>query len=126
MWAVSGFYAKGSPGLNFINVVRVWIFINVVRVRILSRIESRSGFYWCSPGPSPDYINQSPGVSPNVFCVSAPDFINFSVRVWILSSKSGSGCVSRFYSIRVRVRVWILSSMSGSGSGFYQHPSNAH
>ena len=60
MWAGSGFYAKGSPGPDF---------TNVVRVRILSRIESAagSGFYWCSPGP--DYINQSPGVSPDVFVV---------------------------------------------------------
>ena len=46
-------------------------FINVLWVRILSRIESGSGpgFYWCNPGPGADYINQSPGVSPDVFVV---------------------------------------------------------
>ena len=106
---------KCSPGPDF---------ISVVRVRILSRIESSgsaSGFYCCSPGPGPgpDYIIQSPSVSPDVFVVR--------LRILSICFSSGSGSESRsvsgsvFYSIRVRVRVRILSNMSGSG--FYQHPS---
>ena len=87
MWVGTELYAKGSSGPDF---------INVVRVRILSRTESGFGLY------------QSPGVSPAVFMV----------RVRILSSKSGSVSGSGFYSIRVRVRI--LSCMSGSG--FYQQP----
>ena len=68
----SGFY-KCCPGPDF---------INEVLVRILSRIESGSGFYWYSPGLGPDYSNQSPGVSPDVF----------EVRLRILSIfQSGSG-----------------------------------
>ena len=100
---------KGSPGLNFINVVRVWIFINVVRVRILSRIESRSGFYWCSPGPGPDYINQSPGVSPYVFV--------FRLRILSIF-QSGSG----FYqaSPGPSASPDFIQFESRFGSGFYQ------
>ena len=53
-------FCKRCPGSDF---------INVVQVRTLSRIESGSwsGVYWCRPGP--DYINQSPGVSPDVSVV---------------------------------------------------------
>ena len=91
-------------------------------VRILCKNESGSGFYKCSPGP--DFIgivrvrtvSIKVWVSVRMLCGPAPDFINFSVRVRILSRRSGS--VSGFYSIRVRVRI--LSSMSGSG--FYKYP----
>ena len=100
MWAVSGFYAKGSPVQNF---------INVVRVRILSRIESRSRFYWCSPGSGPDYINQSPGVSPNVFV--------FRLRILSIF-QSGS----RFYQASLGPAPCpdFIQFESGFGSSFYQ------
>ena len=56
------------------------------RVRILSRIESGFGFYWCSP----DYINQNPGISPDdsVVRLRVLSFFSVRVRVWILFNSS--------------------------------------
>ena len=56
---------------------------------------SWSGVYWCRLGP--DFINQSPGVSPDVFVVR--------LRILSFFFSPGPNFIKQ---VRVRVRVWIL------------------
>ena len=102
-------------------------------VRVLCKRESGSRLYKCSAGPDfkniglnwcssgRDYINQSPGVKPDLFG-PAPDFISFSVQ------DPGPDFIKKVL-VRVWVRilfnsspVWVRIFSSKSGSGFYHHP----
>ena len=89
--------------------------------------DTGSGFYQTSPGP--DFICFESGFgsyqgSPEGESVSGfYEFVGPGSRFYPLSPGRGPD----FIYFWVQVRVWILSSMSGSasgsGSGFYQHPS---
>ena len=75
-----------------------------------------SRFYPFSQDPGPDFINGESGSKYGFHSTPDPHCIYFSVRVRMISSKSGSVPGSGFYPFGIRVQI--LSNISGSGSAF--------